>query len=148
MKIKCAARPQVVDLAEAQVAGPACCPACGAALQLPAGPGVTLEPVRQPMPPMPPPMQVPPPGPSLGDNAGMRLLLPVGLSGWAIAAGYVGLLSIMLLPSPVAILLSIVAIRDIRKHPDKHGLGRAIFGLVMGIGGMLVLGWLALTLAA
>jgi hypothetical protein len=34
--------------------------------------------------------------------------------------------------APVAILLGILAIRDLRKHPEKHGLGRAVFGLVMG----------------
>ena len=26
----------------------------------------------------------------------------------------------------------IVAIYDIKRHPDRHGMGRAIFGLVMG----------------
>jgi hypothetical protein len=73
------------------------------------------------------------PGPSLGDNAGARWLLPVGRSGWAIAAGYLGLLSFLVVPGPFAIICSIIAIRDIRKHPDRHGMGRAIFGLVTGI---------------
>jgi hypothetical protein len=35
---------------------------------------------------------------NLGDNAGMRLLLPVGQSGWAIAAGYLGLFSLLCCP--------------------------------------------------
>jgi hypothetical protein len=66
----------------------------------------------------------------------MRLLLPVGRSGWAIAAGYFGLISVLVVPAPIALILSIIAIRDIRKskntpHP-KHGSGRAIFGAVMG----------------
>ena len=69
---------------------------------------------------------------SLGDDAGMRLLLPVGRSGLAIAAGYLGLLSVLLFPAPLAVLLGILAIRDIQKHPDRHGMGRAIFGLVLG----------------
>ena len=91
-------------------------------------------PIQQSVPPPPPPL--PNPQPALGDNAGVRMLLPVGRSGWAIAAGYVGLVSVLVLPAPVAIILSIVAIMDIRKskaseHP-KHGMGRAIFGLVMG----------------
>lgn len=65
------------------------------------------------------------------------MLLPVGRSGWAIAAGYLGLFSLIILPAPIALIVSIVAIRDIRQsrtwdHP-KHGMGRAIFGLVMGI---------------
>ena len=62
----------------------------------------------------------------------MRMLLPVGRSGWAIAAGYAGLFSLILLPAPLALLLGIIAITDIKKHPDKHGMGRAIFGVVMG----------------
>jgi hypothetical protein len=37
---------------------------------------------------------------SLGDDPAMRLLLPVGLSGWAIASGYLGLVSVLLIPAP------------------------------------------------
>lgn len=73
----------------------------------------------------------------MGDDAGMRMLLPVGRSGWAIAAGYLGIFSLILLPAPIAVLISIIAIRDVLRskndpHP-KRGLGRAIFGLVMGL---------------
>ncbi|HUY91620.1 MAG TPA: DUF4190 domain-containing protein [Pirellulales bacterium] len=77
----------------------------------------------------------PPPYPSksLGDDAAIRMLLPVGRSLWAIAAGYFGLFSLICFPAPIAIILGLIAIRDIRKHPEKHGLGRAIFGLVMGV---------------
>lgn len=75
----------------------------------------------------------------LGQNAGVRLLLPVGRSVWAVIAGYLGLLSLLLLPAPLAILFSIIAIVDIirsRRNPHpKHGLGRAIFGLIMGLVG-------------
>jgi hypothetical protein len=70
---------------------------------------------------------------NLGDDAAIRLLLPVGRSLWAIAAGYFGLFSMVFCPAPIAIILGLVAIRDIKKHPEKHGMGRAIFGLVMGI---------------
>lgn len=70
---------------------------------------------------------------SLGDNATVRALLPVGRSGWAIAAGYLGLLSLVIFPAPLALLTSIVAILDIRKHKNKHGMGRAVFGLIMGL---------------
>jgi hypothetical protein len=69
----------------------------------------------------------------IGQNAGVRLLLPVGRSFLAIAAGYMGLFSLMILPAPFAIILGILAIIDIRRHPEKHGMGRAIFGIVMGI---------------
>jgi hypothetical protein len=75
----------------------------------------------------------PPPQEDIGQNAGIRLLLPVGRSIWAILAGYMGLFSVLLLPAPFAVILGIVAIIDIRKHPGKHGMGRAIFGIVMGI---------------
>jgi hypothetical protein len=67
------------------------------------------------------------------DDPTIRMLLPIGRSGWAIAAGYAGLFAVLMLPAPLALVLGIVAIRDIKKHPDKHGMGRAIFGLVSGI---------------
>jgi hypothetical protein len=68
----------------------------------------------------------------LGDDPAMRLLLPVGLSGWAIAAGYLGLISVLCFPSPLALIAGVLAIRAIRRDPKKHGMGRAIFGIVMG----------------
>ena len=79
----------------------------------------------------------------LGDDAGMRWLMPVGRSGWAIAAGYLGLFAFLLVPAPLALIVSIIAIRDIKRsrgaaHP-KHGMGRAIFGLVIGVLGTLLL---------
>jgi uncharacterized protein DUF4190/uncharacterized protein DUF4339 len=100
-----------------------------------------------PPPPIPPPPSPPPPPPPrpprLGDDTGMRMLLPVGRSGWAIAAGYLGLFSLIVLPAPIALIVSIVALWDIRRsksssHP-KHGMGRAIFGLVMGILGTAII---------
>lgn len=89
----------------------------------------------------------PPPLPrndeSLGDNAGVRLLLPVGRSGYAIAAGYLALFSVLIVPAPLALLFGILGVRDIRKSRSqahqKHGMGRAIFGIVMGALGSVVL---------
>ena len=75
----------------------------------------------------------------IGQDAGMRMLLPVGRSGWAIASGYLGLLSLICIPAPFAILTGILAVRDIRKNPKKHGMGRAIFGIIMGSLGSLFL---------
>ena len=68
----------------------------------------------------------------LGDDAGIRLLLPVGRSGLAIAAGYLGIFSLIPFFGPIAVLVGILAIRDINAHPDKHGMGRAIFGIIAG----------------
>lgn len=70
-----------------------------------------------------------PPAPT---TAGQRMLIPVGRSGWAIAAGYFGLLSLIPIFAPVALVLGIIALRDIRRHPDRHGKGRAWFGIIMG----------------
>jgi Domain of unknown function (DUF4190) len=75
----------------------------------------------------------------IGDDAGMRMLLPVGRSGWAIASGYLGLFSVICIPAPFSLLTGILAIRDIRRNPKLHGMGRAIFGIIMGSIGTLVL---------
>ncbi len=62
----------------------------------------------------------------------MRMILPVGRSGYAIAAGYLGLFSVLFVFAPFAILFGVLAIKDIKKRPEKLGMGRAIFGIVMG----------------
>jgi hypothetical protein len=69
------------------------------------------------------------------------MMLPVGRSGWAIAAGYFGLLSLIMFPAPFAILFSMLAFRDLKRNRHLHGWGRAWFGLIMGcLGtGMLIL---------
>ncbi|MGV8083644.1 MAG: GYF domain-containing protein [Coriobacteriia bacterium] len=72
-------------------------------------------------------------GKPLSDDALMRAILPVGRSGWAIASGYLGLLSVLLIPAPFAVITGILAIFDIRHNREKHGMGRAIFGMVMGV---------------
>lgn len=73
-----------------------------------------------------------PTGAGIGDDALLRMMIPVGRSGWAIAAGYAGLFSLLFVCAPISLILGIIAIVDLRKHPEKHGWGRAIFGLVMG----------------
>jgi hypothetical protein len=74
----------------------------------------------------------------IGDDPAMRLILPVGLSGWAIASGYLGLISVLLFPAPFALLTGVLAIREMQRNPKKHGMGRAIFGIIMGGLGTLV----------
>jgi Domain of unknown function (DUF4190) len=73
----------------------------------------------------------------IGQDAGMRLLLPVGRAGWAIVAGYLGLVSVLCLPGPFALLAGVLAIREMRRDPRKHGMGRAVFGIVMGVLGTI-----------
>jgi hypothetical protein len=75
----------------------------------------------------------------LGDDPAIRMLLPVGLSGWAIASGYLGLISVLAVPGPFAVLTGILAIREMRRNPKKHGMGRAVFGIVMGSIGTILL---------
>ena len=90
-----------------------------------------------------------PPQQSMGDDSGMRLLLPVGRSGWAIIAGYLGLFGLVIFPAPLALIASLIAIWDIRKSQNsprpKYGMGRAIFGLIVGIVGTAILVMLMLT---
>ncbi len=64
---------------------------------------------------------------------GMRMLLPVGRSGYAIAAGYLGLCAFIPFCAPLALLFAVLAIFDLRKHPEKTGWGRIITGLVLGL---------------
>ena len=66
-------------------------------------------------------------------DAAMRILLPVGRSVYAIIAGYLGLVSPLVIPAPFAFIFGIIALRDIKRHPDRSGKGRAIFGIVMGL---------------
>ncbi len=84
----------------------------------------------------------------LGDDRVVRMLLPVGRSGWAIAAGYAGLFAVLIIPAPLALLLGILAVRDLRRHRDKHGLGRAVFGIVMGSLGTLLLALVLISIVA
>ena len=58
-------------------------------------------------------------------------LLPVRRSGWAIAAGYLGLFSIIPLVSYVGLAVSIYATMHLKRHPDKLGWGRVTTGLAL-----------------
>src|SRR4051794_7120813 len=73
------------------------------------------------------------------DHADLRWLLPVGRSGWAIAAGYAGLFAFLIFPAPVALGLGVTALFDLHRHPELGGRGRAIFGTVIGALGTALL---------
>jgi hypothetical protein len=60
-------------------------------------------------------------------------MLPIGRSGWAIAAGWLGLLSIVPFVGLLAIVISIVAIVHLRRNRDKKGWGRVVVGLLGGV---------------
>ena len=81
--------------------------------------------------PSPATAYAPQPRPS-APNGCLALVVPVGRSGWSIAAGYLGLLSILILPAPFAIWFGVLAIRDIKKNPEKMGIVRAWFGILAG----------------
>ena len=64
---------------------------------------------------------------------GMQYVLPVNTNGLAILAGYLGLVSVLCFPAPFALVVGILALRQLNRNPDQHGRGRAIFGIVMGV---------------
>lgn len=94
------------------------CAGCGLMISVPRRPGGGGSPPRR--------------MPGIGDDPALRLLLPVGRSGLSIAAGYMGLFAVLGVFAPIALLLGVLAIRDLKRHPEKHGMGRAIFGVVTG----------------
>jgi hypothetical protein len=76
------------------------------------------------------------------DDRVLEWVIPVNRSGLAIAAGYVGLVTLpFLILGPVAVLLGFLALADIRRNPSKRGKGRAWFGIVYGGFGTLLLLW-------
>jgi hypothetical protein len=69
----------------------------------------------------------------LGDDPALRMVLPVGQSPLAIASGYLGLISLALcFLGPVAVILGILAINQIRRNPHMHGTYRAVIGIALG----------------
>lgn len=70
-----------------------------------------------------------------------KMLIPVGRSGWSIAAGYCGLIALFpLCGAPFAIggiITGILALGDMKKNPKLSGSGRAWTGIVLGIIGLI-----------
>jgi hypothetical protein len=64
-------------------------------------------------------------------------LIPINATLLSIIAGYMGIFSILVVPAPIALILGIIALRDIKKRRAQGkkigGRGRAIFAVVMGI---------------
>ena len=72
-------------------------------------------------------------------TAMVRALTPLGRSGWAIASGYLGLLSILLVPGPFAIVTGVLGLREIQANPKLHGKVRCWFGILCGLVASLLL---------
>jgi len=63
----------------------------------------------------------------------MAWLVPVGRSGWAVAAGYCGLLSMIPVVHLAALLFAGLGIRQLQRQPELRGWGRIALGLVGGV---------------
>ena len=68
---------------------------------------------------------------------GLTGILPTHTNGWAIAAGYLGLFSLLALPGPFAAACGIIALKKLRLNPDQRGHVRAWIGIVLGSLGSL-----------
>lgn len=68
------------------------------------------------------------------EAATLRWCVPLGRSGWAIAAGYLGLLSFIPFIGVMAIICGFLGLLSIAKDPQKLGKGRAWFGVISGAG--------------
>ena len=89
------------------------------------------QPTAQNTPSMPPP-----PPQSDSSNETLSLLIPVGQSGWALAAGYLGLFSLLLWPLGfVAVLASYKALS---RRRTGAGMVRIVTGFVGGAFGICV----------
>ncbi len=73
------------------------------------------------------------PAPAPTDDLALRMVLPVGRTVLSIVAGYLGLLSVLCVPAPFALIVGLLAIREIRQDDSKRGMGRAVYGVVMGL---------------
>lgn len=92
---------------------------------------------------------VPPSMAQLSPNASdpsLRWLIPVGRSGYAVASGYLGFFGLVPGVGLLAVIFGWLALRDIARHPEKFGKGRAWFGIVLG--SLLTLMWLWLWLGS
>jgi hypothetical protein len=84
---------------------------------------------------------------TMGADPVVRALLPVGRTGLAILAGYLGLGAFFCFPAPLALGIGIWALADLKKRPGMHGKGRAIFGIVAGaLGTAGLLAWIVTAL--
>lgn len=80
-----------------------------------------------------------PPTKKQADDTALSMVVPINVSAWALIAGYLGLFALVAFPAPFAIFAGIMAVRDLKRNPTKHGMGRAVFGIIMGSLGSIAL---------
>lgn len=68
-----------------------------------------------------------------GDEALVGMLVPIGRSGLAIVAGYIGIFAVIPFVGIIALIFGILALKDLSEHPEKRGRGRAWFAIIMGV---------------
>lgn len=62
-----------------------------------------------------------------------RWIIPVNRTILSICAGYLAIMAIAIpILAPLALLIGILALVDLKKHPEKLGRGRAWFGVIIG----------------
>lgn len=101
-------------------------------------------------PPSPPPLPVDtsafPPAwtqPIVEDQTSVELVqAKPPRSSIAAIAGYLGVFSIIPMVGLLAVMAGMLAVRDIRRHPQKQGIGRARFAIAIGV--VLSVVWAAL----
>lgn len=88
-------------------------------------------------------------GASYGPNAmppppDMAFIAPTSnTSGMSLVAGYIGIVGCFFAPiGPIAIVLGVMGLLDLKKHPEKIGKARAITGIVLGGVGTALLLWM------
>lgn len=62
----------------------------------------------------------------------LDMLVPVRADIFAVAAGYFGLFSLVVVGAPFALIFGVIALRRIKQNPNRTGKGRAWFGIIMG----------------
>jgi hypothetical protein len=83
-----------------------------------------------------------------GGSDNLTGILPTHTSGWAIAAGYLGLFSLVGIAGPFALVCGIIALRHLRREPELRGHVRAWIGIVLGALGSVLLVFVIVAMVA
>jgi hypothetical protein len=76
--------------------------------------------------------------------------MPTNVAGWAVASGYLGLITFIFcgIPGPFAIATGVLGLKQIDRQPDLNGTVRAWLGIVLGSLGTLLLAVIGIALLA